>query len=161
MICGWTKNVSAICFVGLRALTNVALSHGLRSSTGVGVTPQSQGPPGPQSASAFQAPPQPAQPSILQPGPQVPPPPPTALNGPGASPMAPPTHRQDGLPAPAPLNAQYQPPPPPGQTLGAAYPPQQGKVDRVRPKRRGSPGGVLRGSQICFHVNNEGTVVSG
>ncbi|XP_031231214.1 protein transport protein Sec24D isoform X3 [Mastomys coucha] len=95
------------------------------NSYGVGVTPQSQGPPGPQSASAFQAPPQPAQPSILQPGPQVPPPPPTALNGPGASPMAPPTHRQDGLPAPAPLNAQYQPPPPPGQTLGAAYPPQQ------------------------------------
>ncbi|GAB1288088.1 Sec24-related gene family, member D (S. cerevisiae) [Apodemus speciosus] len=91
----------------------------------VGVTPQSQGPPGPQSAGAFQGPPQPAQPSILQPGPQVPPPPPTALNGPGVSPMSPPTHRQDGLPAPAPLNAQYQPPPPPGQPLGAGYPPQQ------------------------------------
>ncbi|EDL12305.1 SEC24 related gene family, member D (S. cerevisiae) [Mus musculus] len=95
------------------------------NSYGVGATPQSQGPPGPQSAGAFQGPPQPAQPSILQPGHQVPPPPPTALNGPGASPMSPPTHRQDGLPGSAPLNAQYQPPPPPGQTLGPGYPPQQ------------------------------------
>ncbi|XP_021013132.1 protein transport protein Sec24D [Mus caroli] len=95
------------------------------NSYGVGATPQSQGPPGPQSAGTFQGPPQPAQPSILQPGHQVPPPPPTALNGPGASPMSPPTHRQDGLPVPAPLNAQYQPPPPPGQTLGTGYPPQQ------------------------------------
>lgn len=132
--------VSATCFEGIRALRSVALSHGLLSSTGVGVTPQGQGPPGPQSAGAFQGPPQPTQPSILQPGPQVPPPPPTAMNGPGASPMSAPAHRQDGLPAPTPLNAQYQPPPPPGQTLGAGYHPQQGKVDRVRP-RRGVTGG--------------------
>lgn len=133
LVCVWKLNISVICFVGIRPLRNVALSRGLLSPTGVGATPQSQGPPGPQSAGAFQGPPQPAQPSILQPGHQVPPPPPTALNGPGASPMSPPTHRQDGLPGPAPLNAQYQPPPPPGQTLGPGYPPQQGKVDRVKP----------------------------
>lgn len=120
----------------------MALRHGLLSSTGVGMTPQSQGPPGPQSAGSFQGPPQPPQPSILQPGSQVLPPPPTTLNGPGASPMAPPTHRQDGLPGPNPLNAQYhQPPPPAGQSLGAGYPAQPGKVGRVRP-RRGSPRGV-------------------
>ncbi|XP_075837573.1 protein transport protein Sec24D [Microtus pennsylvanicus] len=96
------------------------------NSYGVGMTSQSQGPPGPQPAASFQGPPQPPQPSILQPGPQVPPPPPTALNGPGASPMPPPTHRQDGLPGSTPLNAQYQPLPPAGQTLGGAgYPPQQ------------------------------------
>ncbi|XP_052587048.1 protein transport protein Sec24D isoform X5 [Peromyscus californicus insignis] len=95
------------------------------NSYGVGMTPQSQGPPGPQSAGSFQGPPQPPQPSILQPGSQVLPPPPTTLNGPGASPMAPPTHRQDGLPGPNPLNAQYhQPPPPAGQSLGAGYPAQ-------------------------------------
>lgn len=143
LICVWTINVSAISFVGIRALTYVALSRALLSSTGVGVAPQSQGPPGPQSAGTFQGPPQPAQPSILQPGPQVPPPPPTALNGPGASPMSPPTHRQDGLPAPAPLNAQYQHPPPPGQTLGAGYPPQQGKVGRVRLRMGGGTWGCL------------------
>ncbi|XP_037062947.1 protein transport protein Sec24D isoform X4 [Peromyscus leucopus] len=89
------------------------------NSYGVGMTPQSQ------SAGSFQGPPQPPQPSILQPGSQVLPPPPTTLNGPGASPMAPPTHRQDGLPGPNPLNAQYhQPPPPAGQSLGAGYPAQ-------------------------------------
>ena len=95
---------------------------------GSGVAPPGQGPPGPVSAASFQGPPQPPQPSILQPGSQILPPPPTALNGPGASPLPPSTHRADGLPGPAPPNAQYQPAPLPGQTLGPGYPAQQGKV---------------------------------
>uniref|UniRef100_G1T534 SEC24 homolog D, COPII coat complex component n=2 Tax=Oryctolagus cuniculus TaxID=9986 RepID=G1T534_RABIT len=81
------------------------------NSYGSSMAPSSQGPPGPPSAAAFQGPPRPPQPSILQPGSQVLPPPPTTLNGPGAS-SAPPT-------------AQYQPPPLPGQTLGPGFPPQQ------------------------------------
>ncbi|XP_012879187.1 PREDICTED: protein transport protein Sec24D [Dipodomys ordii] len=92
---------------------------------GSGMTPPSQGSPGPLSATTFQGPPRPPQPSILQPGSQVLPPPPTVLNGPGAPPLPPTAHRQEGLPGPVPLSAQYQPPPPPGQTLGAGYPPQQ------------------------------------
>ncbi|CAH6789092.1 Sec24d [Phodopus roborovskii] len=106
------------------------------NSYGAGMTPQSQGAPGPQSAGSFQGPPQHPQPSILQPGSQVPPPPPTAMNGPGASLMSPPT-----------LNAQYQPPPPAGQTLGAGYPPQQGT--NYAPQMGGSqlsyPGGFPGG----------------
>ncbi|XP_047422343.1 protein transport protein Sec24D isoform X1 [Sciurus carolinensis] len=43
---------------------------------------------GPTGPAAFQGPPLPAAPSILQPGPRVLPPPPTALNGPGAPPLA-------------------------------------------------------------------------
>lgn len=96
------------------------------------MAPPGQGPPGPPSAPLFQGLPRPPQPSIMQPGSQVLPPPPTALNGPGASPLPPSTHRQDGLPGPAPLNAQYQPPPVPGQTLGTGYSPQQGKAGRAR-----------------------------
>ncbi|XP_069878605.1 protein transport protein Sec24D [Dipodomys merriami] len=92
---------------------------------GSGMTPPSQGSPGPLSATSFQGPPRPPQPSILQPGSQVLPPPPTVLNGPGAPPLPPTAHRQEGLPGPVPLSAQYQPPPPPGQALGAGYPPQQ------------------------------------
>ncbi|XP_019783426.2 protein transport protein Sec24D isoform X1 [Tursiops truncatus] len=96
------------------------------NSYGSGMAPPSQGPPGPPSAAAaFQGPSRSPQPSILQPGSQVLPPPPTALNGPSASPLPPSTHRQDGLPGPAPPNAQYQPPPLPGQTLGPGYPLQQ------------------------------------
>uniref|UniRef100_A0A8C6EYW8 SEC24 homolog D, COPII coat complex component n=1 Tax=Marmota marmota marmota TaxID=9994 RepID=A0A8C6EYW8_MARMA len=49
------------------------------------VVSPSAGPAGPP---AFPGPPQPAPPSILQPGPRVLPPPPTALNGPGAPPPA-------------------------------------------------------------------------
>lgn len=112
--------------------------HGLVfSCLGSGMAPPSQGPPGPTSAPSFQGPPRPPQPSILQPGSQVLPPPPTALNGPGASPLPPSTHRQDGLPGPAPPNAQYQPPPLPGQTLGPGYPPQQGKLGRAQRKAQG------------------------
>ncbi|KAF3815539.1 hypothetical protein GH733_016492, partial [Mirounga leonina] len=95
------------------------------NSYGSGMAPPGQGPPGPPSAPSFQGLPRPPQPSIMQPGSQVLPPPPTALNGHGASPLPPSTHRQDGLPGPAPLNAQYQPPPLPGQTLGTGYSPQQ------------------------------------
>lgn len=106
------------------------------SHTGSGMAPPGQGPPGPPPAPSFQGPPpapsfqgppRPPQPSIMQPGSQVLPPPPTTLNGPGASPLPPSTHRQDGFPGPAPLNTQYQPPPLPGQSLGTGYPPQQGK----------------------------------
>nr|XP_007997845.2 protein transport protein Sec24D isoform X1 [Chlorocebus sabaeus]XP_007997847.2 protein transport protein Sec24D isoform X1 [Chlorocebus sabaeus] len=95
------------------------------NSYGSGMAPPSQGPPGPLSATSLQTPPQPPQPSILQPGSQVLPPPPTTLNGPGASPLLPPVYRPDGLSGPPPPNSQYQPPPLPGQTLGAGYPPQQ------------------------------------
>nr|XP_045370942.1 protein transport protein Sec24D isoform X2 [Camelus bactrianus] len=94
------------------------------NSYGSGMAPSGQGPPGPPSAPSFQGPPRPLQPSIVQPGSQVLPPPPTALNGPGVSPLPPSAPRQDGLPGPAPLNAQYQPPALPGQTLGPGYPPQ-------------------------------------
>ncbi|EPY80586.1 Protein transport protein Sec24D-like protein [Camelus ferus] len=96
------------------------------NSYGSGMAPSGQGPPGPPSAPSFQGPPRPLQPSIVQPGSQVLPPPPTALNGPGVSPLPPSAPRQDGLPGPAPLNAQYQPPALPGQTLGPGYPPQPG-----------------------------------
>lgn len=100
---------------------------GFLSHTGSGMAPPGQVPPGPPAAPSFQGPPRPPQPSIMQPGSQVlPPPPPTTLNGPGTSPLPPSTHRQDGFPGPAPLNAQYQPPPLPGQSLGTGYPPQQG-----------------------------------
>uniref|UniRef100_A0A8I5R5V6 SEC24 homolog D, COPII coat complex component n=1 Tax=Papio anubis TaxID=9555 RepID=A0A8I5R5V6_PAPAN len=95
------------------------------NSYGSGMAPPSQGPPGPLSATSLQTPPRPPQPSILQPGSQVLPPPPTTLNGPGASPLLPPMYRPDGLSGPPPPNSQYQPPPLPGQTLGAGYPPQQ------------------------------------
>ncbi|XP_043425497.1 protein transport protein Sec24D isoform X1 [Prionailurus bengalensis] len=95
------------------------------NSYGSGMAPPGQGPPGPPPAPSFQGPPRPPQPSIMQPGSQVLPPPPTTLNGPGASPLPPSTHRQDGFPGPAPLNTQYQPPPLPGQSLGTGYPPQQ------------------------------------
>ncbi|KAG8512606.1 Protein transport protein Sec24D, partial [Galemys pyrenaicus] len=93
------------------------------NSYGSGMAPSTQGPPGPLPAASFQGPPRPPQPSILQPGSQVLPPPPTALNGSGASPLPPST-----LPGPPPPNAQYQPPPLPGQTMGSGYPlpPQQG-----------------------------------
>nr|XP_031547330.1 protein transport protein Sec24D isoform X3 [Vicugna pacos] len=94
------------------------------NSYGSGMAPSGQGPPGPPSAPSFQGPPRPLQPSIVQPGSHVLPPPPTALNGPGVSPLPPSAPRQDGLPGPAPLNAQYQPPALPGQTLGPGYPPQ-------------------------------------
>ena len=113
---------------------------------GSGVAPPGQGPPGPVSAASFQGPPQPPQPSILQPGSQILPPPPTALNGPGASPLPPSTHRADGLPGPAPPNAQYQPAPLPGQTLGPGYPAQQGKV------ASGYLGVPLIGNQVCSYV---------
>uniref|UniRef100_A0A2K5WPA4 SEC24 homolog D, COPII coat complex component n=1 Tax=Macaca fascicularis TaxID=9541 RepID=A0A2K5WPA4_MACFA len=95
------------------------------NSYGSGMAPPSQGPPGPLSATSLQTPPRPPQPSVLQPGSQVLPPPPTTLNGPGASPLLPPMYRPDGLSGPPPPNSQYQPPPLPGQTLGAGYPPQQ------------------------------------
>ncbi|KAL6036357.1 hypothetical protein STEG23_004438, partial [Scotinomys teguina] len=137
------------------------------NSYGVGMTPQSQGPPGPQSAGSFQGPPQPPQPSIFQPGSQVLPPPPTTLNGPGASPMAPPTHRQDGLPGPNPLNAPYQPPPPAGQSLGAGYPPQPEALPYVSPESSRAPPEVqiqviesdraTRGGQV-YTTNTRGQV---
>lgn len=108
----------------------------LLSHTGSGMAPPGQGPPGPLSAPSFPGPPRPPQPAILQPGSQVLPPPPTALNGPGAPPLPPSAHRQDGFPGPAHPNAQFQPPPLPGQTLGTGYAPQPGEAGRAQ----GRPG---------------------
>ncbi|XP_013370719.1 PREDICTED: protein transport protein Sec24D isoform X2 [Chinchilla lanigera] len=105
---------------------------------GSGVPPPSQGPPGPPPAASFQAPPRPLQTSILQPGSQVLPPPPTTLNGPGASSLSPPGPRQDGLPGPPPLGAQYQPPPPPGPALGVGYPPPPHQAAHYGPQMAGT-----------------------
>lgn len=133
LLCIRKASVPVVYFVEVGELRNVVFRWaGLLSRTGPGMAPPSQGPPGPLSAPSFQGPPRPPQPSVLQPGSQVLPPPPTALNGPGASPLPPSTHRQDGLPGPAPPNAQYQPPPLPGQNLGSGYPPQQGKAGRTQ-----------------------------
>ncbi|ELW62613.1 Protein transport protein Sec24D [Tupaia chinensis] len=109
------------------------------NSYGSRMASPSQGPAGPPSVGSFPSPPRPPQPSILQPGSQVLPPPPATLNGPGASPLSPPTHRQDGPLGPAPPNAQYQPPPLPGQALGAGYPPQQANY-----------GPPMAGSQLSY-----------
>uniref|UniRef100_A0A8D2JJY2 SEC24 homolog D, COPII coat complex component n=1 Tax=Sciurus vulgaris TaxID=55149 RepID=A0A8D2JJY2_SCIVU len=71
---------------------------------------------GPAGPAAFQGPPLPAAPSILQPGPRVLPPPPTALNGPGAPPlgygpqMGAPASYPGGLPAGPARMAGPQPP---------------------------------------------------
>lgn len=146
-------SISVVYFAEVRELRNVVFKWaGLLSHAGSGMAPPSQGPPGPLSATSLQTPPRPPQPSVLQPGSQVLPPPPTTLNGPGASPLLPPMYRPDGLSGPPPPNSQYQPPPLPGQTLGAGYPPQQGKVDRVQGNALGYPGEPLTENQLCSYV---------